>query len=386
MGFIPPFQPALRKGYTVAKEEFIPKWIAWEVTGRCNLSCIHCRAASSMFSHDTDFTTDEAKKLIDDITSFCSPVLVLSGGEPLLRPDLFEIAKYGTEKGLRMCIATNGTLVTDEVCGKMKDTGIKMVSLSLDGSTPAVHDDFRKQPGAFEATLRAAETFRRNDVPFLVNSSFAKRNQHDIADTYKLAKEIGAKAWYMFMIVPTGRGKEIMDELITKEDYEKILEWHYQMEKDETDLLVRPTCAPHYYRVRLQKMKEEGHKFAPRSLTFSTGGGKGCICAQTICFIDSKGNVQPCSYFPVVAGNVKKQAFKEIWYHSELFESLRDFEKYKGRCGECEYINVCGGCRARADAVLEDYLEEEPFCGYVPLKTRKRLSQAVESGKQAAEK
>src|SRR5512135_1258201 len=194
-----------------------------------------------MFSHDTDFTTDEAKKLIDDIASFCSPVLVLSGGEPLLRKDLFEIATYGTSKGLRMCIATNGVLVTDEVCGKMKDAGIKMVSLSLDGSTAAVHDDFRKQPGAFEATLKAAETFRRNDVPFLVNSSFAKRNQHDIADTYRLAKEIGAKAWYMFMIVPTGRGKEIMDELISKEDYEKILEWHFQMEKQETDLLVRPT-------------------------------------------------------------------------------------------------------------------------------------------------
>jgi heme b synthase len=373
------------KGPCVAKEAFIPKWIAWEVTGRCNLNCIHCRASSSMVSHDTDFTTEEAKKLIDDITSFCSPVLVLSGGEPLLRKDLFEIAKYGTGKGLRMCIATNGTLVTDEVCAKMKESGIKIVSLSLDGSTAAIHDDFRKQPGAFEGTLRAAETFRRNGIQFIVNSSFAKRNQRDIPNVYRLAKEIGAHAWYMFMIVPTGRGKEILDELISKEDYEEILEWHYRMEKQEADMLVRPTCAPHYYRVVLQKAKEEGHKFQRRSLTFSTGGGKGCICAQTIAFIDSKGNVQPCSYFPVVAGNVKTQPFKEIWYHSELFESLRAFEKYKGRCGECEYLNVCGGCRARADAVLEDYLEEEPFCSYVPLKTRKRLAQAVETGKRTAE-
>jgi radical SAM protein with 4Fe4S-binding SPASM domain len=187
----------------------------------------------------------------------------------------------------------------------------------------------------------------------------------------------------MFMIVPTGRGQEIMSELISKEDYEEILEWHYQMEKQETEMLVRPTCAPHYYRVRLQKMKEEGQKFQPRSLTFSTGGGKGCICAQSICFIDSKGNVQPCSYFPVVAGNVKKQKFGEIWHRSELFESLRAFEKYKGRCGECEYLNVCGGCRARADAVLEDYLEEEPFCNYVPLKTRRRLDAAVQAGKSS---
>jgi len=369
----------------VRENIFELKWLAWEVTGRCNLNCIHCRASSSMTSHDTDFTTEEARKLIDDITSFCSPVLVLSGGEPLLRPDLFEIAKYGTDKGLRMCIATNGTLVTDEVCGKMMESGIKIVSLSLDGSTAAVHDDFRKQPGAFDATLRAAETFNRNGIKFIVNSSFARRNQHDIADTYRLAKKIGAHAWYMFMIVPTGRGEEIMNELISKEDYEEILEWHYRMEKDETEMLVRPTCAPHYYRVRLQKAKEEGYKIEPRTLSFSTGGGKGCICAQTIAFIDSKGNVQPCSYFPVVAGNVKTQHFKEIWYHSELFESLRAFEKYKGRCGECEYLNVCGGCRARADAVLEDYLEEEPFCDYVPIRTKRRLAAAVEAGKKADE-
>jgi heme b synthase len=355
----------------VAKEAFIPKWLAWEVTGRCNLKCVHCRASSTMQSHDTDFSTAEAKKLIDDIASFAKPVLVLSGGEPLLRPDLFEIAEYGTSKGLRMCLATNGTLVTDAVCAQMKQADIKMVSLSLDGSTAAVHDDFRSQPGAFEGTLRAAETLSRNGQKFIVNSSFAKRNQHDIKGCYQLAKRIGAHAWYMFMIVPTGRGKDIMAELISKEDYEEILDWHYQMEKDEPDLLVRPTCAPHYYRVVLQKAKAEGQKFKRRSLTFSTGGGKGCICAQTIAFIDSKGNVQPCSYFPVVAGNVKQQPFKDIWENAPLFQSLRAFETYKGRCGDCEYLNVCGGCRARADAVLGDYLAEEPFCAHVP-KTKRQ--------------
>ena len=348
------------------EEAFTPKWVAWEITGRCNLNCIHCRASAGSSSHDTDFSTEEALAFIDDIAEVAAPVLVLSGGEPLLRPDIFEIARYGTQKGFRMCVATNGTLVTNEIVEKMNDAGIKICSLSLDGSTAATHDDFRKQPGAFEATLSAAETFHRNGMQFIVNSSFTNRNKHDIEATYRLAKSIGAHAWYMFMIVPTGRGQEIMDELIGKDDYEKILEWHYRMEKDEKDMLVRPTCAPHYYRVRLQKMKEEGEVFQPRSLTFSTGGGKGCVCAQSICFIDSRGNVQPCSYFPVVAGNVKKEKFGAIWRDSKLFRSLRDFRSYKGRCGKCEYLKICGGCRARADAIMGDYLDEEPFCNHVP--------------------
>ncbi len=170
--------------------------------------------------------------------------MVLSGGEPLMRPDIFEIAEYGTSKGLRMCMATNGTLITDEVCAKMLKADIKMVSLSLDGSTADIHDDFRSCPGAFEGTLRGAETLKRNGIKFLVNSSFTKRNQHDIAGTFKLAKSIGATAWYMFMIVPTGRGEEIMNELVSKEDYEEILSWHYEQEKHEDDILMRPTCAP----------------------------------------------------------------------------------------------------------------------------------------------
>ncbi len=324
-----------------------------------------------MSSFESVFDTKGAKALIDDITSFCKPVLVLSGGEPLLRKDVFEIAAYGSEKGLRMCLATNGTLVDDEVCKKIKDSGMRIVSLSLDGASEKVHDNFRNEPGAFEGTLRAADYFRKHGIEFIINSSFTKRNQSDIEPTYRLAKEIGATAWYMFMIVPTGRGEEIMSELISKEDYESILSWHYEMEKEETEMLVRPTCAPHYYRIVLQKAKEEGIGFKRRSLKFSTGGGKGCICGQTIAFIDSKGNVQPCSYFPVFAGNVTKEPFQQIWESSDLFRKLRDFSGYEGRCGSCEYINVCGGCRARADAVYENYLAEEPFCDYVPLRMKK---------------
>ena len=351
--------------------EFTPKWIAWEITRRCNLRCVHCRSSSETeVKAHPDFPTEEAFRVIDDINSYAKPVIVLSGGEPLMRKDVFEIAQYGTDKGLRMCLATNGTLVNDEVCRKIKDSGIRIVSLSLDGSEERVHDDFRGQQNAFAGTIRAAGLFRKHGIEFIINSSFTKRNQEEIPKVYALAKKLGATAWYMFMIVPTGRGEEIMNELISKEDYEEILNWHYQMEKDEKDILVRPTCAPHYYRIVLQKSKEEGSKFERRTLKFSTGGSKGCIAGQVIALIDVDGNVLPCSYFPKPAGNIRTQSFKDIWENSLLFKELRDFKKYKGKCGSCEYVTVCGGCRARAYAVNGDYLEEEPFCGYKPVKLR----------------
>jgi heme b synthase len=354
--------------------EFAPKWIAWEITRRCNLRCVHCRSSSEAeIKGHPDFSTEEAYRVLDDISSYAKPVVVLSGGEPLLRGDVFDIAGHGTGLGLRMCLATNGLLVNDEVCERIKSSGIKIVSLSLDGSTREVHDDFRSQEGAFEGTINAARLFRANGIEFIINSSFTRRNQEEIPRVYRLAKDLGATAWYMFMIVPTGRGEEIMNELISMEDYEELLEWHYEMEKGEEDMLVRPTCAPHYYRVVLQKQKEEGEKLRRRTLKFSTGGAKGCIAGQLICLIDVDGNVLPCSYFPKSAGNIRERSFKDIWENSSLFRELRDFKSYKGKCGSCEYINVCGGCRARAYAVHGDYLEEEPFCGHLPVKMKKSL-------------
>ncbi len=347
--------------------EFEAKWIAWEITRRCNLKCVHCRSSSSLeVEGHPDFSFEEATRVLDDIASFAKPVVVLSGGEPLLREDVFDIAAHGTKKGLRMCLATNGTLVTQETCGRIKEAGIKMVSLSLDGSTAAFHDDFRSQPGAFESTLNAARLFKENGIQFLINSSFTKRNQDEIPKIYKLAKSLGATAWYMFMIVPTGRGKDILQELISPEDYEELLKWHFEMEKNEDEMLVRPTCAPSYYRVVLEQAKEQGEKFKRRSLQFSTGGSKGCLAGQLICLIDVDGNVLPCSYFPKAAGNIREQSFKDIWNNSSLFQEMRDFKGYKGRCGSCEYVGVCGGCRARAYAVTGDYLDEEPFCSHVP--------------------
>lgn len=347
------------------------KWIAWETTPRCNLSCVHCRSSSTMDMPET-MSTEVALSVLDKIDDYCdNPVIVLSGGEPLLRKDIFQLAQYGTDKGFRMCMATNGSLVTDEVCENMKKTQIKMVSLSLDGSTKEIHDNFRNHPGAFDLVMNAAETLNKHEIPFLINSSFTKRNQEDIENTYKLAKKMGAKAWYMFMIVPTGRGEDIFNELISTEDYDDILRWHYKIEKQENEILVRPTCAPHYYRIFEEEANKENKSKERRNLTFSTGANKGCVAGQTICLIRSDGEVLPCSYFPKSGGNIFNQSLEEIW-HSPLFKDMRSFKDYNGRCGSCEFIGKCGGCRARAYAVTGNYMDEEPFCDYIPKKMRKK--------------
>ncbi len=315
---------------------------------------------------------EECLRIIDDITSFAKPVLVLTGGEPLLRNDFFDIAEYGRSKGLRVCLATNGTLINDEICKKLKEVDIKMVSLSLDGPNEDIHDNFRQQKGAFKGMLNASKLLKKHQIPFLINSSFTKRNKDSISEVYKLAKELGTTAWYMFMIVPTGRAEELIEELISNDEYERILNWHYDMEKAEKDILVRPTCAPQYYRIIYERAKLEGEKFERRSLKFSTGGAKGCVAGQLICLINVDGDVMPCSYFPLAAGNIKKQSFREIWENSELFKKLRDFASYKGRCGVCEYVNVCGGCRARAYCLKGDYMEEDPYCKYLPRRYNER--------------
>ncbi|PIE59763.1 MAG: radical SAM/SPASM domain-containing protein [Desulfobulbus propionicus] len=346
---------------------FIPKWIAWEITRRCNLQCVHCRSSSQIeVVEHPDFSYEEAKRVLRDIHSYANPVIVLSGGEPLLREDVFDIAAYGTNLGLRMCLATNGTLVTEDTCRLIKESGIKMVSLSIDGATAAVHDNFRNQPGAFTGTMHAIELFNTHQIDFLVNSSFTRRNKEEAPKIYEMVKTLGATAWYLFMIVPTGRGEDIMAELIPEEEYEDILNWHYDMETEESDLLVRPTCAPHYYRIVLQRSKEEGSRFRRRSLKFSTGGSKGCLAGQLICLIDVDGNILPCSYFPLSDSNIRDKSFKDIWENSPLLTDMRNFSQYKGSCGRCEYIQVCGGCRARAYAMTGDYMAEEPFCTYQP--------------------
>lgn len=342
------------------KVEFDLKWIALEITPRCNLSCVHCRTSASMGLEDK-LSFEEIAELIDEIATIFKPVVVLTGGEPLLREDVFEIADHIRGKGMRVGLATNGTLINQEIASKIKKH-IDIVSLSLDGSTERVHDNFRGVKGAFKSVMMAINTLRKHEIPFLINSSFTRRNQHDIENIYKLAKSLSPKAWYMFMIVPTGRAEELRNELITKEDYFSILKWHFYTELEEKDILIRPTCAPQYYAVAEIETKKHNLPYRRRTLSFSTGGAKGCVAAQKIAFVDYEGNVKPCSYFLRTAGSIKKTPFLEICYKSDIFKNLRDFSKYNHKCSHCQFINVCGGCRARADAYSGDYLAEDPYC------------------------
>ncbi len=353
---------------TMDEERHALKWVAIELTGRCNLNCIHCRSRASAAQEDSDspaeMTTSEVSRLLEELAKLSSPVVVLSGGEPLLREDVFDIARQGTGLGLRMCLATNGVLVTPEIVNEIKASGIKMVSLSLDGPTREVHDDFRRVRGAFDGALNAARTLKEKGVEFLVNSSFTRRNMEHVEATMQLAVSLGARAWYMFIVVPTGRGKEIQDELIGGEDYERILEWHYRMERAGPPILVRPTCAPQYFRVVAQHAKA-GDGFERRSLKFATGRSKGCLCGQSIALIDRRGQLQPCSYLPLAAGNVLTTPVREIWEKSPLLLELRDVASH-GECGRCEYRAVCGGCRTRAYFVKGSYLEKDPVCSHTP--------------------
>jgi len=345
-------------------ESPLPRLIAWEVTRTCNLSCIHCRAASVDKPYPNEFTTEECLKLLDGVVAFASPIMILTGGEPLLRPDIFEIASYGSEKGLRMVMATNGLLIDPETCQQMKESSIQRVSISIDGSTAKSHDQFRQVDGAFVGSLRGIDFLRQASIEFQINTTITRENLHELPEIQKLTQDLGAAAHHIFLLVPTGRGKDFKDQEIAAADYERTLHWFYD-QRDKVPMQLKATCAPHYYRIMRQRAKEEGKKITVQSHGMDAVT-RGCLGGTAFLFISHVGQVQPCGYLEVDCGNVRQQPLEEIWHNSKVLRSLRNFEEYKGKCAVCEYRRVCGGCRARAFESSGDYLEEEPLCTYVP--------------------
>jgi len=340
------------------------RMIAWEVTRSCNLNCVHCRAASSLGPYPGELSTEKCLKLIDEIAFLSKPVIILTGGEPLLRPDIFEIAAHGTGRGLRMVLATNGTLVTPAVARKMIESGIQRVSISIDGKDARSHDAFRQEKGAFDKAMAGIEVLKNAGMEFQINTTITSANLDQVKDILRLAENTGAAAHHVFLLVPTGRGKELAGQAITAADYEETLKWFYQ-ESLSCPVQLKATCAPHYFRIMHQN-KAKGKEPARKAGGHFHESARGCLGGITFCFISHVGQVQPCGYLELNCGNVQKQGFAEIWEKSEVFRNLRDYGKYGGKCGRCEFINVCGGCRARAYEATGDYLAEEPLCLYQP--------------------
>jgi AdoMet-dependent heme synthase len=364
------------------REPAIPRVVAWESTVACNLACVHCRAEAQTEPAQDEMNTAEVRGLIDDIASFATPILIISGGEPLMRPDIFEIARYAGERGLRAALSPNGTLIDADVAQRIKQAGVSRVSISIDGATAADHDAIRGVPGAFDAAVEGIDACRAQGLSFQINTTVMRQNVDALDALQQWAIDQGAAAWHLFMLVPTGRGA--IDDEISPDEYEGVLSWIYDRAKT-SPLPMRVTCGPQFMRIVTQR----GHG-APAGIerprqVYGTHGGahgaahsaangarhphglsRGCLAADGYCFVSRSGEVYPCGYLPLSAGNVRERSFREIYQESELFCTLRDLSQLQGNCGACEYLRVCGGCRARAYAFTGNVLATDPLCAHQP--------------------
>jgi radical SAM protein with 4Fe4S-binding SPASM domain len=313
--------------------------VAWEVTAACNLSCGYCRASASSLPDADELSTEEALSFLGSIAPL-QPMLILSGGEPLLRPDIFQIARHGKALGMRVSLASNGTVITPQVADEIAASGISRVSISLDGATPEKHDLSRGK-GSFQAAMRGIDNLR-GKVDFQINNTLTCKNESDVAAIFDLAQRVGACALHFFFLVATGRGREA--DLISPERQERLLR-EIDRVRALRPLEVHVTCAPQYARITRQ----------------GRGRAGGCLAGKSFVFVSRKGDVYPCGYFPLRVGNIREKNFTDIWENAAQLRALRE-RNLKGKCGRCSYSSVCGGCRARAYAETGDFLGQDPAC------------------------
>jgi len=344
--------------------------VAWEITRSCNLLCAHCRASSAYGPYENELSTEECLRIVDEILEVGKPILILSGGEPLLRPDVFRLTEYAVSKGLRVVLGSNGTLITGEMAMRLKEAGVARIGVSLDFPVPELQDKFRGKAGAFEAAMTGIAEAGKAGIGVQINSTVTKLNACYLDDLLALALRVGAVAFHPFMLVPTGRGKGLEKEELDPLEYERILNWVYDKQAKLGDrIFFKPTDAPHYLRVKKQrdaeiKVARCGSAGVHGSMSSLT---RGCLAGTGFCFISHRGEVQGCGYLDVTAGNLREESFCQVWRDSLLFNELRDLSNIKGKCGICEYKRICGGCRARAYEASGDYLGPEPYCVYEPV-------------------
>lgn len=343
------------------RTEPLPRLVALEVTRRCVLSCRHCRAAAAQDAASDELTGQEWSRVLESLAGFARPTVILTGGEPLLRDDIADIAACASKLHLRVVLATCGALLDDAAASRLARAGVAAISVSLDGATAACHDAFRDQQGAFAAALGGIEAARRAGLPFQINTTVTRRNVAELGAILELAAKLGAKTFNPFLLVPTGRGRQLASEALSAEEYERTLNWLAEQQA-RGEVPIRVTCAPHYHRVLQQRGQAPGP------------GAKGCIGGRSFAFVSHCGTVQACGFLDVAAGDLRQADydFATIWRTSPVFAALRDRARYRGRCGVCEFHTVCGGCRARALATSGDYLAEEPLCLHQPHRTASR--------------
>lgn len=349
----------------------------WEVTRACQLKCVHCRADAQTKPHPNELSHAEGKKLIDQIYEMNNPMLVFSGGDCMLREDLFELAGYAIQKGMRVSITPSATEnVTKARMQLAKEVGLSRWAFSLDGPTPEIHDHFRGTAGSFQLTIEKIKYLNELTMPLQINTVISTYNYKHLAEMAELVKELKAVMWYIFLLVPTGRGQ--LDACITPTEHEQVFRWLYELNKT-SPFDIKTTAAQHYRRVvHQQKVKE--HKLARGTIryedTISTDyasmvdglkrAPKGVNDGNGFIFISHVGDVFPSGLLPIKVGNVRERTLKEIYRESPVLKEIRNPDLYKGKCGVCEYRYICGGSRSRTFAVTGDYLESEPYCVYIP--------------------
>ena len=348
--------------------EYLPLLIAWEVTRSCNFNCRHCRAGARNRKYPNELTTEQCFSLLDNIASFARPIVILTGGEPMLRDDIYDITEHGNKLGLRMVMAPCGMLVDDQAINKMIASGIQCISISLDGATAKSHDDFRRVPGAFDSAIAATKAAKRNNLGFQINTTITKHNIDELPELMTLAEQLGAVTFNPFLLVPTGRGRDLAEQEISPQQYEETLGWLSE-QQGKSKMQLRVTCAPHYQRIiRQNKSIKSQDSNRCSSDKRDSNQVAGCMGGKTFAFISHTGKVQICGFLDIEAGDLSQNGldFEDIWKNSRYLKEIRDVDSYKGKCGYCEYRRVCGGCRARSYAMTGDYLESEPFCVYQP--------------------
>jgi len=371
-----PDAKAIRREYDarLAAADFdqSPFTLAWEITRACALVCLHCRAEAQPRRDPRELTTEEALRLIDQIRELGDPILVITGGDPLMRRDVYDLLAYAVEKGLRTSLTPTATaLVTPRSLARVRDTGVRRIAISLDGPTAEVHDHFRGFRGSFQRTMRIMRDVREAGLALQINTTVTRHNIASLERMPELVAEAGAVQWSVFFLVPTGRGRP--EDMVSPEEHERLYHWLYDLSR-QAPFDVKSTAAPAYRRVAIQRAREEGGGRPPRTVAgagyrFADGLNRpplGVNDGKGFAFISHIGDVCPSGFLPLPAGNVRERPLAELYRNSRLFRELRDPRLLKGRCGACEFRTVCGGSRARAWALTGDYLAEDPSCVYRP--------------------